>query len=169
MAGTILLIIALVFCALLLLAVEICTPTFGLLALAAMACLTGAVYQCFVISQVFGVVMIVVLAFAIPVYLWAMIKYLPKTPIGSILQLRARRRAPGEGTPDAAELESLVGDTGVAETSLRPSGAIRVNHKRIVAMAEAGFIEKGATVEIIQAGGADVVVREVLQNSDEAV
>ena len=169
MTGTILLIIALLFCALLLLAVEICTPTFGLLALAAIACLAGAVYQCFVISQVFGVVMIVVLAFAIPVYLWAIVKYLPNTAIGSILQLKARRREPGEGTPDAAELESLVGATAVAETSLRPSGAIRVNHKRIVATAEAGFIEKGATVEIIRAGGADVVVREVLPGSDEAV
>ena len=169
MTGTILLIIALVFCALLLLAVEICTPTFGLLALAAVACLAGAVYQCFAISHILGVVMIVVLAVTVPVYLWAMIKYLPNTPIGSILQLRARRREPGEGTPDAAELESLVGTTAVAETSLRPSGAIRVNHKRIIATAEAGFIEKGASVEIIKAGGADVVVREVLPDSDEAV
>lgn len=169
MTGPILLIIALVFCALLLLAVEICTPTFGLLALAAIACLAGAVYQCFVINQAFGVVMIVVLVFAMPAYLWAMIKYLPQTAIGGILQLRARRREPGEGTPDAAELEALVGATAVAETSLRPSGAIRVNHKRIVAMAEAGFIEKGATVEIIQAGGADVVVREILQDNDDAV
>ena len=169
MTGTILLIIALLFCALLLFAVEICTPTFGVLALTGIACLGGMVYLCFDVNQVFGIVMIVVLAFAIPAYLWAMIKYLPKTPIGSILQLKARRREPGEGTPDAAELESLMGATAVAETPLRPSGAIRAGHKRIIATAEAGFIEKGATVKIIKAGGADVVVREVLPDSDEAI
>ncbi len=161
MTGTILVIIVLFLCALLLIAVEVCTPTFGLLALAAIACLAWMAYLCFGINPVFGIVVLVVLVFAIPAYLWAMIKYLPKTPIGRILQLRAERKAPGEGTPDAAGLESLVGATAVAETSLRPSGAIRVNHKRIIATAEAGFIEKGATVKIIKAVGMNVVVREV--------
>ena len=160
MLGTILLIIALLFCALLLFAVEVCTPTFGLLAVTAIACLAGVVYLCFGINPAFGVVMIVVLVFAVPAYLWAMIKFLPKTAVGRILQLRAQRRGPGEGTPDAAELESLVGAAAVAETSLRPSGAIRAGHKRIIATAESGFIEKGAAVRIIKAGGADVVVRE---------
>jgi len=144
-------------------AVEVCTPTFGLLALTAVACLVGMVYLCFGINQVFGIVMIVMLAFIIPAYLWAMIKYLPKTAVGRILQLRAERKDPGEGTPDATELESLVGATAVAETSLRPSGAVRVNRKRIIATAESGFIEKGTAVKIIKAGGADVVVREVEQ------
>ncbi len=161
MAGTILLIIALLFCALLLIAAEVCTPTFGLLALAAIACLAGMVYLCFGINPVFGIVMIVALVFAVPAYLWAMIKYLPKTAVGRILQLQAAQKNPGEGTPDAAELESLVGATAVAETSLRPSGAIRVKHTRIIATAEAGFIEKGATVKIIKAVGMNVVVREV--------
>ena len=169
MTGTILLIIALFLCALLLLAVEVCTPTFGVLAVTAIACLAGMVYLCFTIAPAFGVVMIVALVFVVPAYLWAVIKYLPKTAVGRILQLRPRRRDPGEGTPDAAELESLAGATAVAETPLRPSGAIRVNHKRIIATAEAGFIEKGATVKIIEAVGMNVVVREVLPDSDEAV
>ncbi len=161
MPGTILLIIVLFFCALLLIAIEVCTPTFGLLAFAAIACQAGMVYLCFGINQAFGVVVLVVLVFAIPAYLWAMIKYLPKTAVGRILQLRVERKDSGEGTPDAAELESLVGATAVAETPLRPSGAVRVNHKRIIATAEAGFIEKGATVKIIKAVGMNVVVREV--------
>lgn len=160
MAGIILLIIVLLLCALLLFAVEVCTPTFGLLALAAIGCLAGAVYLCFGINHAFGIVSIVVLAFAVPVYLWAMIKYLPRTPIGRILQLRVDPKGPGEGTPDAETLESFVGRTAVAETPLRPSGAVRVEHRRVVATAEAGFIEKGATVKIIKAVGMNVVVRE---------
>lgn len=157
-------IIVLLVGALLLFAVEICTPTFGVLAVAALACLAGAVYLCFGVNPTFGIMMIVALVFIIPAYLWAAIKYLPKTPLGRILQLRAERKDPGEGTPDAAELESLVGRTAVAETTLRPSGAVRIDHRRIIASAETGFVEKGATVEIIKAVGMNVVVREVKES-----
>lgn len=159
--GTILLILVLLVGALVLFAAEICTPTFGLLAVAAVGCLVGAVYLCFTISPAVGVVAIVALVFLIPAYLWAMIKYLPRTALGRILQLRAQSKDPGEGTPDAAKLEALLGRTAVAETTLRPSGAIRIDDKRVIATAETGFIKEGATVKIIKAVGMNVVVREV--------
>lgn len=144
-------------------AAEICTPTFGLLAVAAVGCLVGAVYLCFTISPSLGVVAVVALVFLIPAYLWAMIKYLPRTALGRILQLRAQSKDPGEGTPDAAELEALLGRSAVAETTLRPSGAIRIDDKRVIATAETGFIKEGATVKIIKAVGMNVVVREVTE------
>lgn len=155
------LILVLLVGALVLFAAEICTPTFGLLAVAGVGCLVGAVYLCFTISPALGVVAVVALVFLIPAYLWAMIKYLPRTALGRILQLRAQSKDPGEGTPDATELEALLGRTAVAETTLRPSGAIRVDERRVIARAETGFIEKGATVKIIKAVGMNVVVREV--------
>ena len=158
---TILLILVLLVGSLLLFAAEVCTPTFGLLAVAGVGCLVGVVYLCFTVSPVLGVVAIVALVFLIPAYLWAMIKYLPRTALGRILQLKARSRNPGEGTPDAAELEALLGRSAVAETTLRPSGAIRIDKKRVIATAEAGFIEEGATVKIVKAVGMNVVVREV--------
>ena len=159
--GTILLILVLLVGALVLFAAEVCTPTFGLLAVAAVGCLVGAVYLCFTISPAVGVVAIVALVFLIPAYLWAMIKYLPRTALGRILQLRAQSKDPGEGTPDAAKLEALLGRTAVAETTLRPSGAIRIDDKRVIATAETGFIKEGATVKIVKAVGMNVVVREV--------
>ena len=88
-------------------------------------------------------------------------KYLPKLPVGRVLQLRAKPREPGEAVPEAKEEESLVGKVGIAETPLRPAGAIRVGQKRLSATAEAGFIEKSATVKIIKTSGPNVVVREV--------
>jgi membrane-bound serine protease (ClpP class) len=159
--STILLILVLLVGALALFAAEICTPTFGLLAVTGVGCLVGAVYLCFNISPVLGVVAIVALVFLVPAYLWAMIKYLPRTPLGRVLQLGARSRDPGEGTPEAAELEALLGKTAVAETTLRPSGAIRVGERRVIATAEMGFIKEGATVKVIKTVGVNVVVREV--------
>ncbi len=160
MAGNILLIVVLLLAALLLFAAEVCTPTFGLLAVAALGCLAGAVYVCFTLSAVLGVVLIVALIFFLPAYWVVMVKYLPRTPIGRLLQLTAKAKRAGEGTPEAGTQETLVGRTAVAETILRPSGAIRVEGRRIIATAETGFIQKGATVKIIKAVGMNVVVRE---------
>ncbi len=156
---TTLLVLALLVAALLLFAAEVCTPTFGLLAVVGLGCLAGAVYLLFAVHQTAGIVAIVVLLFCVPAYIILLVKYLPKTAIGRLLQLRAQRKQAGEGTPEAAVQEPLVGRTAVTETMLRPSGAIRVDGKRIVATAQSGFIEKGASVEIIEAVGMNVVVR----------
>ena len=125
----------------------------------------GGAYLCFTINPVLGAT--VVAALAAGVYL--IIRHLSRTGVLRRLQLLKGRAGVGEGTPEADELKALVGTTATAETPLRPSGAIRTGGKRVVATTEASFIEKGATVKIIKAGGANVVVREVLQDSDEAV
>ncbi len=165
MIGKILLIIALLVAALLLFAAEVCTPVFGLLAAAGLACLAWMVYVFFQINQTLGVVAIVALVFFLPVYLWLLVKYLPRTAVGRVLQLRTRKKDAGEGTPEAGTQESLIGRTAVAETTLRPSGAIRVDGRRVVATAESGMIAKGATVEIIRAVGMNVVVREATDSA----
>ena len=165
MTGTIILIVVLILAALLLFAVEICTPTFGVLGLAGVGALAWAVYLAFELNPIFGIATLVALLIGVPVYLWATVKWLPKTAVGRILQLRIRKAAPGEGTPDAAAQKSLVGRTAMTETPLRPSGAIRVDGKRVIASAEAGFIESGCKVRIVKATGMNVVVREVDSDS----
>ena len=161
MAGTILLIIALFVAALLLFAAEICTPVFGILVAAGLGCLAWMAYLCFTLNQIFGVVMVLVLIFVVPAYIWAAVKFLPRTFIGRALQLQVERKRAGEGTPEAADQAALVGEMAVAETMLRPSGAIRVAGKRLIATAESGIIAKGANVKIIRAIGMNVVVREL--------
>jgi len=161
--GTFLLIVVLLLAALLLIAAEVCTPTFGVLAVGALGCLGCAVWLCFTVSSVLGIVMIVVLVFLVPAYLWVVVKYLPSTAIGRILQLGAEPKPAGEGTPEAAEQQAVVGRTATAETLLRPSGTIRIDGRRYVATAESGFIEKGAAVTVIRAVGMNVVVRKADQ------
>jgi len=161
MIGTIALIVALFLAALLLFAVEICTPMFGLLGAAALGCLAGMVYLCFGIDPTLGVVVIIGLLFVVPAYLWVAVKHLPDTFVGRVLQLRARKAAPGEGTPEAEAQKAWVGRTATAETVLRPSGAIRIDGKRVIATAEAGFIERGARVKVVKAVGMNVVVRKL--------
>jgi len=161
MTGTVILIVGLILVALLLFAVEICTPTFGVLGLAGLGALGWAVYEAFGVNPIFGIAILICILIGVPLYLWVMVKWLPKTAVGRVLQLRIRKAEPGEGTPAAAEQESLVGRTAVTETPLRPSGAIRVGGRRVVATAETGFVEAGRKVRIIKATGMNVVVREV--------
>ncbi len=135
------------------------------LVFAVLAGLAGGVYLCFAIHPVLGVAAVVALVAGV----YLIIRHLSRTGVLQRLQLLRGLAGVGEGTPEADELKALVGTTAVAETPLRPSGAIRTGDKRVVATTEARFINKGATVKIIKAAGANVVVREVLQDNDEAV
>lgn len=158
--GPIALIVALVIAGLVLLMLEILTPSFGLLAASAVAALCGAVWVCYTVDSRLAVVVLVVLLVGVPCYLVFMVRWLPTTALGQHLFLRRARHSEGEGVPDADELAAIVGRTGTAETLLRPSGAIRVDGKRIIALSESGIITKGQPVKVVRAGGSNVIVRK---------
>lgn len=133
----------------------------GLVMFAVLLGVTFGIYYCFSISTGLGVVVSVALVIAIPTALAVTLKFMPDSALGRALRLDARSADPGEGTPAAKRERTLLGRTGVAETALHPSGAIRLDEVRVIATAEAGFIEKGAKVRIIKAAGMNVVVSEV--------
>ena len=161
MGETIVLIAVLVLAGMLLIVAEICTPMFGLLGLVALGCVGWSVYLCYTINGVFGLVMTIAVVVGLPIYIVTAVKVLPKSPLGRRLHLGRNQAQPGEGTPEASELAELVGRRCNTETTLRPSGMVRIDNKRIVAQAESGMIEKGVEVEVIRATGMGVVVRKV--------
>jgi len=158
---TILLIGVLAVAAMVLIVAEICTPTFGLLAVLAIACAGGAVYLCYTINGAVGLAAMIVAIIGLPVYSVLAVKTIPKTSLGRTLFLKRSAVAPGEGTPEADEMKRYVGRQTKTETVLRPSGTIRIDGKRIVAHAESGMIDRGRAVRVIEAAGTHVVVRQV--------
>lgn len=154
------LIILLTAAGLALVAGEFLIPTLGLMALAATACLVGAVYLTYQISLTAAVILGAALVLATPFYLYILAKVLPNTPLGRRLTLSPPVMNAGTGTPEIEMQTGLVGQQATAESDLRPSGAIRVAGRRLIATAESGFISRGAKVEIIKAIGTNVVVRE---------
>jgi len=157
---TILLIVVLVLGAMALIVAEICTPTFGVLALAALAAMIWACWLAFTLDAVFGIVMIVGLLIGMPVFIYHAVSILPKTALGRHLALRKTQARQGQGTPEGDLLQEFVGRSAQAETTLRPSGTIRIDDRRIVAQAESGMIEKGERVTILKACGTYVLVRK---------
>lgn len=140
---------------------EVCTPSFGVLALLGVIAEGVAVYYGFRMGTAVGFLIMVSAITGTPIYLYFMVKLLPNTPLGRKLFLKDAPDATNEATPEANELAKLIGQTGTAECDLRPSGTVRVNGKRIVALAEREMIDKGQKIRVIKAGGTDVIVRHV--------
>jgi membrane-bound serine protease (ClpP class) len=55
-------------------------------------------------------------------------------------------------------LHSMVGETGIAVTNLRPAGKIEINNERYDAITDGGFIEKGQAVKVLRLQATYLVV-----------
>jgi membrane-bound serine protease (ClpP class) len=161
MGTTIAFIVLLILAGLVLLLFELLTPTFGPLAVMGLAAFGGAVWLGFTLSPEAGVILLIALLIAVPAYVVFLVRSLPRLPGAKKLFLEKVPSLTASGTPDAASMESLVGKTGTAETLLRPSGAVRIEGRRVVAVAESGVIDKGATIKVVAASGMNLIVRAV--------
>ena len=140
---------------------EILTPSFGILLTFGLLSFVGAVICAYQIDSVVGTIVLVAGAIGTPAYLYFVTRWLPNSPIGRVVFLKKAPDATNEATPMANELEQLVGQSGVAETTLRPSGVVKIDGHRYDAVAEMGLIEKDTPVTVIRAGGTDVIVARV--------
>ncbi|MHC4983289.1 MAG: NfeD family protein [Planctomycetota bacterium] len=158
---TIAIIVGLTIVAFLLFLFELLTPSFGIMTALGAVSLGAAIWLGFTLSKVLGLVMIIVFVLAVPVYFAALIKLLPRSSVGRKLFLRKTGNDTAAGTPEVEQNIELIGKTGTAETQLRPSGAVRIEGRRVIGIAESGIIEKGMTVKVINLSGTDIVVRAV--------
>ena len=91
------------------------------------------------------------------------ILWLPHTRIGRLMTLHQSQDS-SDGWVSNLSDASLMGATGEVYTQLRPAGTIFVGDKRVSAVSNGGFIEKGAAVRVILVDGNRVVV----EPADEA-
>lgn len=76
---------------------------------------------------------------------------------GKWLRLDTAQRAE-EGWVNEPSDMSLIGREGVVFSALRPAGAIEIGGRRIDAVSDGAFIDKGARVRVIEVHGNRVVV-----------
>ena len=53
-----------------------------------------------------------------------------------------------------------MGEYGIADTDLHPSGWVKINDQRIFAVSEGAFIDNNTSVTVLSVDGNRVVVRE---------
>jgi len=91
-------------------------------------------------------------------------QYLPHSRFFNKMMLHpptAEELAQTTSTGSSHQTETLVGKRGQAITHLVPSGKIRVGERIFDVMAEGEFIDSGAPIEIIEALGNRIIVRQV--------
>ncbi len=121
------------------------------LASGAIACHTYPDYALFI---VLGEAIGVLIAIAIGMYM------LSRTRAGKTLILQSSQQANAGWVAHETD-RSLMGATGEVYSALRPAGMIMIDGKRIDAVSDGAFIDKGTRVRVIEASGSRVVVEQV--------
>ncbi len=149
-----------VACAALIVA-EVFIPSGGLLSICALACIVGGVAIFFRISTLAGWLGVGVAIIMIPLLLIGAYRLLPMTRFGRHVMLAGPVRDRGDAIPDTPELIKLLGQNGQVLTPLRPVGTCDFSGRRVECVAEAGYVQKGATVKVIRVEGTQLTVRVI--------
>lgn len=90
--------------------------------------------------------------------LWLLLRNRQTRGFVGKLVLFHRQEADGGYNSAAAELQSLLGQSGVALTTLRPSGTAEIGGQRVDVVSEDAYIASGAPIRVIKVEGFRVVV-----------
>lgn len=89
-----------------------------------------------------------------------LLRYLPRSRLFKPLILETAEAAAAGYVVGSAERRDLLGKTGVALTTLRPSGRAEIEGESVLVVADGEFIESGTRVVVQKVRGNRVVVRQ---------
>lgn len=143
-----------------LLVLEFLIPSGGLIALLCALAAIGSVGAFFAHDPIWGLAALALYALLAPVAIVFGVKVWASSPLGRRMILRATEsgseldptdRAIARGTAPDASLAALVGRVGRTVTPLRPVGFVRIEGRRLDAVADFGVIDAEVEVEVIDA------------------
>lgn len=105
--------------------------------------------------QTVSLSLIFTVIFAIPI-----IKFVPKTTAWNRLILKTEQKNADGFRSTPAEYEQYLGKTGIALTTLRPTGTAQFETNRLTVVSNGEFIEKNSRIEVIQVEGNRIVVKK---------
>ncbi len=151
--------IVLLILGILLAAVEMVVPGFGMPGIGAVVCLVAGIFcvsDSLVEGAVVTLVVLAVLALVLVVVLWLFARGKLKSPL--ILREEQKKE---QGYISSSDLDYLLGKRGVAVTDLHPMGTGDFEDIRFDVVSEGKFIEKGEKLEIIRVQGSRLIVRQI--------
>lgn len=150
---------------------ELFVPSGGIFAVLCGAATIASVVAMFLFSPVMGLLLLVAYVIVGPIALWWGIRVWEQSPVGRKLILDAEldtaipNEAASRGEPSeettSTPLASFVGRTGIADSSLRPVGFVKIDGHRMDAIAEGDLIESGEAIEVVEAYDNQLKVRSV--------
>jgi membrane-bound ClpP family serine protease len=159
----------LVVLALVLLALEDLLPSGGLLGVLAACSLASLLYLGFSDSPSKGFRYLAFEAVSIPVGIGAWWFLMAKTKLGRVAFLKPPEAHEVDASAERADLARLVGLTGRALTTLRPSGMVDFDGRRLEGVAEEGLIASGSPILAVRVDSGRLIVRPAAEEpSNEA-
>ncbi len=133
-----------------LIALELFTPSGGVLGILAALAILGSLAVGFSNGWVTGVSLLLATLVILPVVLALAIHYWPRTPIGRLILLDTPR-GDDEMLPETAasrQLRDLIGRRGVAKTKMLPSGAVLIDGRVYDALSEGMAVDPGQAIRV---------------------
>jgi membrane-bound serine protease (ClpP class) len=144
----------------LLLVAELFIPSGGILLVLALAGLAVGVALTFQYSVQFGLVTMIAVFVALPIFGGMLLHYWTRTPIGKRLVVKAPEDD-ASVHPAQKDLEPLRGRVGKALSALRPAGVVDFDGRRVDALTEGMMVEAGQLVRCLDVRAGKVIVRPV--------
>ncbi|MDA0975334.1 MAG: NfeD family protein [Phycisphaerales bacterium] len=144
---------------------ELLVPSGGILGLLSALAAIASVAAMFTYDPLWGVATLAGFVVLGPLAIWFAIRLWTQSPLARkmILQATESDPTPDDGTPPSAtsaSLDPLVGTEGTSVTPLRPVGFVRIDGRRIDAVADFGIIEADRPIVVVGVGDNAVRVRE---------
>ncbi len=149
---------------LLLLILEVFVPSGGFIGLCSIACLVLCLWYAFAHSLGLGLTFMIVDLIALPLTAALALSLWSRSPLGRRFFLRPPDREEIDISHSDQHLEDLVGQVGLSLSTLRPSGHIEIQGRRMDALAEEGFIPEGTRVLALRGRSGQLVVRGLLDS-----
>jgi membrane-bound serine protease (ClpP class) len=145
--------------AVVLIAAEDLLPTGGILGVLAVGCLLWFLYLGFSHSTYLGVRYVIAEAVAVPLFYFSSNFMIEKTGLKRLVSLQPPEIDEIDITREGPDLGRLIGLRGRAVTTLRPSGMVDFEGRRIDGISEEGLIPSGAEVLAVQVRSGRLIVR----------
>ncbi len=153
---------------LILLVSEVFIPSGGAIGLLAIGCLIVSLWQAFRQSFELGLQFLLADFLLLPLALMVAVYFWPRTPLAKRVFLKppAPEEIAVSHAPD--RLDHLVGQFGRALTTLRPSGVVSLEGRRLDGLSEGTLIPEGALVQVVRVRSGTLVVRlgEIADTAD---
>ncbi|MCZ7646711.1 MAG: hypothetical protein M5U26_15730 [Planctomycetota bacterium] len=138
-------------------AMELLTPSFGLLTLFGLGAMVASIVVAFQDSAAAGFAMTGVNLTLFPIAVLIVMQAIKKSPLLHQGDIQAAGDDDDE-QPARKPPPAQLGETGEALTDLRPSGAVRFADRRVEVVTEGKWIERGSRVQVIRVHGNVVTV-----------
>jgi membrane-bound serine protease (ClpP class) len=135
---------------------EVFIPSGGVLSFFAAITVIASVVMAFRHDLTLGIGFVLLTLVAIPATLGLALKYWPYTPMGKAFLGELKST---EELKPADTRRALLGKVGVARSKMMPSGSVQIDGQYVDAVSQAGAIELGQAVMVVEVRANRVVVR----------